>query len=147
MLLLATISFSQTTILAVVSSTSRGDINEDGKVDIFDLLEMLKMLSNPQEKTERSKQIADVDANGKNDIFDLLGMLKVLSGTQQPGVIYWGPITPGDTTVVQGITFVSIPGGTFQMGTNDTDYSWLVYSRPVHTVTLDSFQICQYEIT
>ena len=50
-------------------------------------------------------------------------------------------------TKVHGITMVSIPAGNFQMGTNDTDYSWLELSRPVHSVTLSAFQMGQTEIT
>jgi formylglycine-generating enzyme required for sulfatase activity len=134
---ISAISFSQTP--AVVSSTYRGDINEDGQVNIFDLLEMLKMLSDPAGQTERAQQIADMDENGSVNIFDLLGLLKVLSGSEEPGIIYWGP----DTTVIQGITMVSIPGGTFQMGSTTGES----IEQPVHQVTVSSFQISAYEIT
>jgi formylglycine-generating enzyme required for sulfatase activity len=48
-------------------------------------------------------------------------------------------------TVIAGITFVSIPGGTFQMGDvegdGDTD------ENPVHSVTLTGFEMSAYEIT
>ena len=62
---LATNSFSQNSVKPeAVNSTYRGDINEDGKINIFDLLELLKVLSSPSSKTEREIQIADIDANG-----------------------------------------------------------------------------------
>lgn len=92
-----------------VESTFRGDINEDGQVNIFDLLEMLKMLSSPEGQPERIRRIADVDESGSVDIFDLLGLLKVLSGAEEPGIIYWEPIIaslsqrlvdPGDTLTI-----------------------------------------------
>ena len=92
-----------------VESTFRGDINEDGRLDIFDLLEMLKMLSSPEGQPERIRQIADVDESGSVDIFDLLGLLKVLSGAEEPGIIYWEPVIaslsqrvvdPGDTLTI-----------------------------------------------
>ena len=62
-------------------SSLKGDLNEDSRVNIFDLLEMLKVLSNgPQ--SDRQKQLANVNesADGKVDIFDLLALLRVLSG-------------------------------------------------------------------
>ncbi|MDP2982027.1 MAG: SUMF1/EgtB/PvdO family nonheme iron enzyme [Candidatus Latescibacter sp.] len=43
-----------------------------------------------------------------------------------------------------GISFVSIPGGTFQMGDEVGDLSNCL---PVHTVTVSSFQMSVYEIT
>ncbi|MFC1614751.1 dockerin type I domain-containing protein [Gemmatimonadota bacterium] len=90
---LSTISLAQTQVAA--SSTYRGDINEDGQVNIFDLLGMLSMLSNPEGKTERARQIADIDESESVNIFDLLGMLQVLSGAGEPEVIYWGPAIAG----------------------------------------------------
>jgi formylglycine-generating enzyme required for sulfatase activity len=45
----------------------------------------------------------------------------------------------------QGITFVSIPGGTFQMGDEIGDL-WNT-CIPVHTVTVSSFQMSEWEIT
>ena len=51
-------------------------------------------------------------------------------------------VTPGDSTVVQGITLVSIPGGTFQMG--GTMYS---FEQPIHSVTVSTFQMSTKEIT
>ncbi len=102
-------SFSQSTSLAAASSTYRGDINEDGQVNIFDLLEMLNMLSNPEGTTERARNIADMDGGGSVNIFDLLGMLQVLSGAEEPGVIYWGPAITGlsNTVAAVGDTLVA----------------------------------------
>jgi len=108
----------------------KGDIDTNGRVDIFDLLAILKTLGGAEEPTAES----DVNYNGETDIFDLLELLKVLAG---------GAVTPGDTTVVQGITMVSIPAGSFQMG-SDTGFP---DERPVHTVILDAFQMSKYEIT
>ncbi|HUU29353.1 MAG TPA: SUMF1/EgtB/PvdO family nonheme iron enzyme [archaeon] len=84
------ISSSQTH--AAAAATYRGDINEDGQVNIFDLLEMLKVLGNPAGKTDRTLEIADVDASGGVNIFDLLRLLKVLTGAETPGTIFWGPV-------------------------------------------------------
>ena len=81
-----------TNIFAAASFSYRGDINEDGRVNIFDLLETLKILSNKIEPSERTRQIADIDKNGSVNIFDLLGLLKVISGKEQPETIFWGPV-------------------------------------------------------
>jgi formylglycine-generating enzyme required for sulfatase activity len=48
-------------------------------------------------------------------------------------------------TVLHGIPFVSIPGGTFEMGDEKGDL--LLNARPVHTVTLSPFQMSETEIT
>jgi formylglycine-generating enzyme required for sulfatase activity len=83
---------SFTEIFAAASFSYRGDVNEDGRVDIFDLLETLKILSHKVEPSEKTGRIADIDTNGLVDIFDLLGLLKVLSGKEQPDTIFWGPV-------------------------------------------------------
>jgi formylglycine-generating enzyme required for sulfatase activity len=49
-----------------------------------------------------------------------------------------------------GVTMelVLVPAGTFTMGTNDTDYSRLEHSRPVHTVTISqAFYMGKTEVT
>ena len=90
---MSTVSFSQGQTAA--SSTYRGDINEDGKVNIFDLLGLIKILGGTQEQTERTRQIADMDESESVNIFDLLGLIRVLSGAEVPGVIYWEPAITG----------------------------------------------------
>ena len=45
----------------------------------------------------------------------------------------------------QGMMFVTIPGGTFQMG--DSFYEGLTDERPVHTVTISTFKMSKYEVT
>ena len=51
----------------------------------------------------------------------------------------------GTHRTIRGITFVSIPGGTFQMGDEKGDL-WKD-CRPVHTVTVSSFEMSETEIT
>ncbi|HUU26658.1 MAG TPA: formylglycine-generating enzyme family protein [archaeon] len=48
--------------------------------------------------------------------------------------------SPSSTTVVQGITLVAIPAGTFQMGQ-------VGVAEPVHQVTVSAFQMGRYEVT
>ena len=45
------------------------------------------------------------------------------------------------------IEFVLLPGGTFQMGSPDTEPNRLLIEDPVHTVTLDPFLISKTEVT
>ncbi len=89
----STFSFSQAFPPAAVAFTYRGDIDENGKVDIFDLLALLMVLDSAPEN-DRQLQIANVNASGDGelDIFDLLGLLKLLRG-EEPEVIYWPEIT------------------------------------------------------
>ncbi len=64
--------------------------------------------------------------------------------TPQPG---------GDTITIDcgngvTMTLIKIPAGSFMMGTNSTDYSWLSSSRPVHQVTISqAFYMGKYEVT
>jgi formylglycine-generating enzyme required for sulfatase activity len=44
-------------------------------------------------------------------------------------------------------TLVSIPGGTFLMGSTDDQFGWAQYTTPVHIVTLSGFEIGAYEVT
>ncbi|OGF99005.1 MAG: hypothetical protein A3F83_16995 [Candidatus Glassbacteria bacterium RIFCSPLOWO2_12_FULL_58_11] len=53
----------------------RGDTNEDGKINIFDLLNLLRALSDPESQPVDSAN--DVDENGKLNIFDLLMLLNI----------------------------------------------------------------------
>ncbi len=55
----------------LASETEKGDIDGNGKVNIFDLLELLKMLGNKIPATSA----ADIDGNGKVNIFDLIDLL------------------------------------------------------------------------
>jgi phage shock protein E len=68
-----------TTLALAVSGSGitalAGDVDSSGRVDIFDLLALLKVLS---QKASTIK--ADIDFNGKINIFDLLELLKILSG-------------------------------------------------------------------
>ena len=58
-------------------------------------------------------------------------------------ILFFVLLVVGCQPTVQGITLVSIPGGTFQMG-NTTGGS---DEQPVHTVTLSDFQMNATEIT
>jgi len=59
-----------------VAEFAKGDVSGDGKVNIFDLLDLLKVLSGKG----TAAGLADVNSDGKTNIFDLLELLKVLAG-------------------------------------------------------------------
>ncbi|HUU26403.1 MAG TPA: formylglycine-generating enzyme family protein [archaeon] len=98
------LSFSQTLAPVSVDWTYRGDINEDGRVNILDLLELLKLLGSAPEN-DCQREIANVDKSedGRVNIFDLLGMLRILGGSQRPEIIYWGPAITGMSSTVADI--------------------------------------------
>ena len=60
----------------------KGDIDGNGAINIFDLLNQLKILGGSQVPADdREFGAADVDSNGKINIFDLLELLKLLKQT------------------------------------------------------------------
>ena len=52
-----------------------------------------------------------------------------------------------DTITALLNSMVSIPDGTFQMGSENNDYGYAQYTTPVHQVTLQAFDIGAYEVT
>jgi len=69
-----------------VDAAWRGDLNENGDIDIFDLLGLLYHLPSPEFQSDRKQRIANVDrsADGKLTVFDLIALLKILSGREEP---------------------------------------------------------------
>jgi hypothetical protein len=61
----------------------RGDLDNNGKINVFDLLDILKILGGSKTVTgdPRLAMAADVDGNGKYDVFDLLALLRLLGGS------------------------------------------------------------------
>lgn len=54
-----------------------GDTDGSGKVDVFDLLGLLRVMSGHQRDRHG---FSDLDGNGKVDVFDLLKLLRIMSG-------------------------------------------------------------------
>ncbi len=57
-----------------------GDVDQNGSINIFDLLAILRRISGSKQLTEYS----DLDSNGKTDIFDLLALLRLFGDMQEP---------------------------------------------------------------
>ena len=56
-------------------------------------------------------------------------------------------VLPGCDTDDYGMTFVSVPGGTFEMGCSEGDGDCFADEYPRHTVTLSPFRISTCEVT
>ena len=56
-------------------SGNPGDVDGNGKLNIFDLLDLLKVMGDKITPTPQQAAASDVDGNGKIDIFDLLALL------------------------------------------------------------------------
>ena len=59
---------------------THGDGNLDGKVNIFDLIFLVKVLSGKETPTLAQVSVLDLDNNGMINIFDLIELIKLLAG-------------------------------------------------------------------
>ncbi len=59
---------------------SPGDGNLDGKVNVFDLLTLLRVLGHTDTPSLEQRISLDLDRNGKIDVFDLLALLRLMAG-------------------------------------------------------------------
>ena len=60
----------------------------------------------------------------------------------------WNITTPLSEPITDLLnSMVSIPAGTFMMGSTDNEYGWAQYTTPVHQVILQAFDIGAYEVT
>ncbi len=59
-----------------IAEFQKGDVSGDGNVNIFDLLDLLRVLGG----SGSASGAVDVNGDGKTDIFDLLELLRVLAG-------------------------------------------------------------------
>ena len=138
--LLLTLLFTAAAVLAARAEVRyRGDLNLDGSVDGNDVSIMLEMVLSGGVSND---QLAVADLNNDtsvdgNDVSILLEV--VLSGS--PQVLYEYVTLYVDASTK--FTMVEIPGGTFEMG-SDEGYD---NESPVHRVTLSPFMMGQTEVT
>ena len=83
--------------------------------------------------TTYNMQVSAVNAGGESA--KSTG-LSVLTATPAP--------TPTPTPTIEMVT---IPAGSFLMGSTDSDPNAETNEKPQHTVTLNQYQICKYEVT
>lgn len=104
-----------------------GDVNGDGAVNIFDLVQVRNQLNQP---VSGASFRSDVTADGLINIFDLVTVRNRLNT--------WVAACPQ-------VDMVSIPAGEFQMG--DTFNEGNSDEQPVHAVHIDAFYMDRFEVT
>ncbi len=57
-----------------------GDITGNGKIDLYDAIDICKYIMGMKTFTEEEMKIADFDGNGKVDLYDVIGIAKTLLG-------------------------------------------------------------------
>ncbi|HUU28890.1 MAG TPA: S8 family serine peptidase [archaeon] len=75
--LVKTVQAQPVALRPVLACQVEGDINRNGKLEILDLIEMLKILGGKAYEGPCS----DLDRNGGTDVFDLIELLRFLSGS------------------------------------------------------------------
>lgn len=117
----------------------RGDLNNDGLVDVTDVSMMIDMVLG---KAEEDLAKADLDGNGMIDVSDVSTEINIVLGLDQP--VDPDPLTPEDETfVVNGVEFkvIYVEGGSFEMGNPNNSKE-----SPVHKVTLSPFKMMETEV-
>ena len=111
------------------------DVNSDFSVDVADIAAVIDVMA-----TGDVNLNADVNKDNTVDVADIATIIDIMAGKDS---------SSGETKTynVNGVTFtmIGVEGGTFQMGSDDSD----AYGKekPVHQVTLSSFSIGQTEVT
>ena len=124
-------------------SQLRGDLNDDGNVDVTDVSIMIDMVLGKQEP---NLTLGDLDGNGQVDVSDVSMVIDIVLG-KEPG----GGEEPATMTfTANGVSFtmIFVEGGTFSMGGTPEQGSDVQDDElPVHQVTLSNFRIGETEVT
>ena len=128
--------------------TLRGDVNNDGYVNISDVTSLINHLLGGQDIINEVN--ADTNNDGKINISDVTRLINYLLGGDELDPIE-EPIEGAETFTVNGVSFTMLPveGGTFTMGATPeqgTSDPWTV-EYPTHEVTVSSFSIGETEVT
>ena len=121
------------------SQNKKGDVNEDGSIDISDVLLLVDMILGKERVTPQRLANGDVNEDGTIDISDVLMVVDIILGK-----------VTLETFVVNGVQFrmVKVAGGTFQMGaTAEQGNDYKSNELPVHQVTLSDYYIGETEVT
>ncbi len=129
------------------SSGAAWDVNQDGTVNVSDLVLVARSLGSRAPANPR----VDVNSDGQVNVSDLVLVARHLGETPGTGTVT-PPAIVTQPTPPKGM--VLIPAGTFQMGSNfadeeaeDWNADWFRDEQPVHTVHLDAFYMDVYEVT
>ena len=121
--------------LTVQGTNIRGDVNDDGTVNITDVTALINYLLT-DDATGLNLANADLSADGLWNITDVTNLINMLLRC--------------DSFTVNGVTFnmVKVQGGTFTMGaTPEQGSDAYDAEKPAHEVTLSSFYIGETEVT
>ena len=123
----------------VEDNSLRGDVTNDGRVDIDDVNAVLNLIIR-MVPGDTYSNTADVSDDGNVDVDDLNIIINIILGKDK-GLQY----------VVNGVQFnmVRVQGGVFTMGGTDEQGSDVVPERelPTHQVVLSSYSIGATEVT
>jgi len=133
-------------LVAMLSATASaqelsGDVNQDGRVNISDVTDLINILLSNASGTSIN---ADINRDGSINIADVTELINYLLG----GVDLNPPVT--ETFEVNGVKFtmVEVEGGTFTMGaTAEQGDEYEQDELPTHQVTLSTYSIGQTEVT
>ena len=123
------LAFSTRNGQVVKSSGAAYDVNQDGKVNVSDLVLVSRNLGSRSPSNPR----ADVNGDGQVNVSDLVLVSRNLGKT-----VDTKPPPPPE-----GMVF--IPAGQFQMGSIDDEAQ--NDEQPVHTVHIDAFFMDEHEVT
>lgn len=62
------------------SDILKGDMDQNEEIEIYDVMELLYIISEKKEKTDLAIEIGDMDDNGDLDIFDVMELLYIYTG-------------------------------------------------------------------
>ena len=95
--------------------------------------------------TYRGKK-GDVNEDATVDVADIATIIDIMAGKDGDGTP-GGDVSETKTYKANGVSFtmIGVEGGTFQMGSTDSDATY--GEQPVHQVTVSSFSIGQTEVT
>ena len=117
----------------------RGDVNNDGKVDITDVVALIDFALKDNEATFPT----DLNGDGQVTITDVVRMIDMLLNEGGEGNTPEPAVFEDEVFEVEGCTFkmIAVEGGTFNMGGDY--YESVMY----HQVTLDDYHIGETEVT
>lgn len=72
------VGYSGSVTIASTEPELPGDISGNGKIDLYDAIEICKSIMGMRTFTDEEKAIADYDGNGKVDLYDAIGIAKKL---------------------------------------------------------------------
>ena len=116
----------------VKSSGAAWDVNQDGQVNVSDLVLVARSLDSPSPENPR----VDVNSDGQVNVSDLVLVARHLGESTDTGTV---PPTTKVTPPPPVEGMVLIPAGQFQMGSDD--------ERPARIVQVDAFYLDEYEVT